>query len=592
MKGNPILVDDEGLPLICIICFETGVLAGKQTHRFGFPQSYSSLSSCYNTFSGCRVVNCQLEQANHSSSRILIAPCKCSGTQKYVHVECLRKWQRIIVQSEIDNGTLQARHISSWLRNNNSINITEPNPTPSTSSRQNVDRATHCTVCQSRFSIRPPSPYIARCITLPLRWMNKKILYCHTFLATIMWILWSSSWSILASASASLSQIPSVWLSWGDITPFDDGLNYYRSLNTSNGSRTENNNHRSTNIGMGAGISHSYFYGNESRDRNRNDNLNETGTRITCERQNHEVVAMTACLLMMSTLIVMMIRRYISGWVHIIGVAFVLPYVLILGQNLWLLTRTNTARQFLIDRIRQWMGLTAEIVPRIRKGALLLSTERISSGIFRRSVVLIIEAYEQDCDVKALILNKEIVGAESRASGSRRCTNDQHLAMRQFIGGPVGVNEPGILLHSFDDGRIGNAQRLLPLTSVTSEGYPLYNNYADSSIMIGGTIEDISQIAKGNIHKKPSRWRQRGTHENSRTSGEGVSLSSSRHEACCFIYHGHTIWLKGQLEKEIAEGYWKVIPTACVADVLNIDGESSWRELSNSEDRFIQDDGT
>ena len=43
------------------------------------------------------------------------------------------------------------------------------------------------------------------------------------------------------------------------------------------------------------------------------------------------------------------------------------------------------------------------------------------------------KAYEQDCDVKALILNKEIVGAESRASGSRRCTNDQYLAMRQFV---------------------------------------------------------------------------------------------------------------------------------------------------------------
>ena len=24
----------------------------------------------------------------------LIAPCKCSGTQRYVHEECLRKWQR------------------------------------------------------------------------------------------------------------------------------------------------------------------------------------------------------------------------------------------------------------------------------------------------------------------------------------------------------------------------------------------------------------------------------------------------------------------------------------------------------------------
>ena len=24
----------------------------------------------------------------------LIAPCKCSGTQRYVHEDCLRKWQR------------------------------------------------------------------------------------------------------------------------------------------------------------------------------------------------------------------------------------------------------------------------------------------------------------------------------------------------------------------------------------------------------------------------------------------------------------------------------------------------------------------
>ncbi len=54
----------------------------------------------------------------------LISPCKCDGTQKYVHEECLRKWQRTCA------GTRKAKY---------------------------------CGVCRARFDLAPPSePYSSR----------------------------------------------------------------------------------------------------------------------------------------------------------------------------------------------------------------------------------------------------------------------------------------------------------------------------------------------------------------------------------------------------------------------------------------------
>ena len=54
----------------------------------------------------------------------LIAPCKCSGTQRYVHEECLRKWQRTCA------GTRKAKY---------------------------------CGVCRTRFDLAPPAePWSSR----------------------------------------------------------------------------------------------------------------------------------------------------------------------------------------------------------------------------------------------------------------------------------------------------------------------------------------------------------------------------------------------------------------------------------------------
>uniref|UniRef100_A0A061SD69 Membrane associated ring n=1 Tax=Tetraselmis sp. GSL018 TaxID=582737 RepID=A0A061SD69_9CHLO len=55
----------------------------------------------------------------------LVSPCKCTGTQKYVHLKCLRRWQENV------------------LRNSRSLDGYD-------------ERAIKCSVCRTPFSIPPP----------------------------------------------------------------------------------------------------------------------------------------------------------------------------------------------------------------------------------------------------------------------------------------------------------------------------------------------------------------------------------------------------------------------------------------------------
>ena len=44
----------------------------------------------------CRVC---LESSDNENNRI-IAPCKCEGSVKYIHVECLKKWVRTMLKKK------------------------------------------------------------------------------------------------------------------------------------------------------------------------------------------------------------------------------------------------------------------------------------------------------------------------------------------------------------------------------------------------------------------------------------------------------------------------------------------------------------
>ena len=61
----------------------------------------------------------------------LIAPCACKGGQKYVHLSCLRRWQRMVV---VDQPT----H-------------------PAMVEHKNDIRHLKCNVCQSEFTCAPPA---------------------------------------------------------------------------------------------------------------------------------------------------------------------------------------------------------------------------------------------------------------------------------------------------------------------------------------------------------------------------------------------------------------------------------------------------
>eukprot|EP00884_Botryococcus_braunii_P005820 jgi/Botrbrau1/15239/Bobra.0149s0092.1 len=58
----------------------------------------------------------------------LISPCQCTGTQKYVHLECLKRWQNTLVRREKDGSCALD------------------------------DRAHRCNVCCARYSVAPVKP--------------------------------------------------------------------------------------------------------------------------------------------------------------------------------------------------------------------------------------------------------------------------------------------------------------------------------------------------------------------------------------------------------------------------------------------------
>eukprot|EP00639_Heterosigma_akashiwo_P001598 CAMPEP_0194566396 /NCGR_PEP_ID=MMETSP0292-20121207/5299_1 /TAXON_ID=39354 /ORGANISM="Heterosigma akashiwo, Strain CCMP2393" /LENGTH=181 /DNA_ID=CAMNT_0039415979 /DNA_START=74 /DNA_END=616 /DNA_ORIENTATION=+ len=49
----------------------------------------------------CRI--CFEEQSGPKAEKAFISPCRCSGSQKYIHRACLRKWQETIIQNKDDH---------------------------------------------------------------------------------------------------------------------------------------------------------------------------------------------------------------------------------------------------------------------------------------------------------------------------------------------------------------------------------------------------------------------------------------------------------------------------------------------------------
>ena len=72
----------------------------------------------------CRYCFCGTEEGNE-----LISPCNCKGFQKWVHLECLRRWQRSIIVSQPTHPAFYARD----------------------------ERQFICNVCKSEFSVVPPT---------------------------------------------------------------------------------------------------------------------------------------------------------------------------------------------------------------------------------------------------------------------------------------------------------------------------------------------------------------------------------------------------------------------------------------------------
>ncbi|KAH7621403.1 hypothetical protein Ndes2526B_g03747 [Nannochloris sp. 'desiccata'] len=79
-------------------------------------------------------------------SESLISPCSCKGTQKYVHVKCLRKWQENVQKRDLRD-----------------------------------ERAFRCGVCQVRYTLPPPDPHFTTKLFQILRGLGGAI--CISLLA-------------------------------------------------------------------------------------------------------------------------------------------------------------------------------------------------------------------------------------------------------------------------------------------------------------------------------------------------------------------------------------------------------------------------
>ena len=71
----------------------------------------------------------EANEETSKSSSLLIAPCACKGGQKYIHLSCLRRWQRMVLVS-------QPTHPDYW---------------------EEDERHTRCNVCKSEFTCPPPT---------------------------------------------------------------------------------------------------------------------------------------------------------------------------------------------------------------------------------------------------------------------------------------------------------------------------------------------------------------------------------------------------------------------------------------------------
>ena len=77
----------------------------------------------------CRFCLCGDEDGEEDPDDPLVSPCVCAGGQKWVHLSCLRKWQRSVLVT-------QPTHPAYWERD---------------------ERQYMCSVCKTPFTIKPPS---------------------------------------------------------------------------------------------------------------------------------------------------------------------------------------------------------------------------------------------------------------------------------------------------------------------------------------------------------------------------------------------------------------------------------------------------
>ncbi len=165
-------------------------------------------------------------------------------------------------------------------------------------------------------------------------------------------------------------------------------------------------------------------------------------------------------------------------------------------------------------------------LPRLTKGSLLIASPEINSGLYAKSVVLICEHNESGSF--GLIINKPLyVDLPEEVINMKEAAN-QHLST--WTGGPIQVGQM-MLLHSCN----------------TIPDQVLQIN---SDLFLGGDLDFLQTSAAD-------------------PEGPFIRL--------CFGYSG---WENGQLEKEIAKGYWLTLQ-ATSKHLFQENTDTLWKTLLN-----------
>lgn len=200
----------------------------------------------------------------------------------------------------------------------------------------------------------------------------------------------------------------------------------------------------------------------------------------------------------------------------------------------------------------------------LQQGSLLVASESLDRGVFRRSVVLLTEHSPQGGS-RGVILTQPLSYAEALGM-QMPAPALSDVSIRHQLGGPVGMpsgaSRPAselAVLHTVPG--VGGARRLLPATPAPRPGGRHSTQHAPSELYYGGSVTEVAE----------------------RVMSGGTARGRPRHRL--WVFHGICAWAPGQLEGEVRGGSWG-FADGSTEDLTAVPAEHLWWRLIHDAHRL------